>query len=404
VWAFCAEGDGVEPVHGDEACGVPGPTIRVNEGDRVKLTFENTHTIPHTVHVHGWHGFEADMSGAEWMGEAMVVPPGEEQTIEWTAKPGGSFIYHCHHQTPTHMEKGMYGAFIVEDPRETDEPDVDKPIVLDEWEHATEGAPGDTRANDLFTINGKSFPLTEPILADPGDHVRLHVVNAGFEFRAMHLHGYTPDSWEGVAGPEHAVPTDVRTVAPGQTVVLDFPADREGLWLFHDHRVTSVTAGASEDGFGAYPRGMLTVLVVGDTYAETLEELAPQLEELGIGDFEDAERAHDHGHGDGPDDASDPAGAGDVVTVEMEDFAFQPERIEVEPGTTVRWVNKDSAMHTVTAEDGSFDSGEVDPSETYERTFDEPGTYAYYCEPHAYQNDDGEYQGMIGEVVVTEEA
>jgi DNA-binding transcriptional ArsR family regulator/plastocyanin len=193
VWAFCAEGDGVEPVHGEDPCGVPGPTIRVDEGDRIRLNFENTHTVAHTVHFHGWHEFEADMNGAEFVGEAMVVPPGEEQTIEWTAKPGGSFIYHCHHQTPTHMEKGMYGAFIVEDPRETDEPDVDEPLVLDEFEHAAGGAPGDTRATDLFTINGKSFPPTEPILADPGDRVRLRSEGPSVE----------PDAVQAAVANEH---------------------------------------------------------------------------------------------------------------------------------------------------------------------------------------------------------
>jgi plastocyanin len=77
VRAFCAEGEAVEPVHGDQPCGVPGPTIRVQAGDRVRLTFENTHSIDHTVHLHGWHGFGADMNGVELVDDAMVTEPGE---------------------------------------------------------------------------------------------------------------------------------------------------------------------------------------------------------------------------------------------------------------------------------------------------------------------------------------
>ncbi len=398
VWAFCAEGDGVEPVHGEEACGVPGPTIRVQEGDLIRLTFENTHSIAHTVHFHGWHPFEADMNGNPLVGDAMVVEPQETQVIEWVAEPAGSFIYHCHFQTPTHMEMGMYGGFIVEDPYEHPafEPDVDHMMVLDEWAISDEasGFDGAMPYYDYFTINGKSFPLVDPIVADAGDKVRVHMVNAGYKFRAMHLHGYTPDSWEGVAGPEHAVPTDVRMVAPGQTVVLDFAADREGVWLFHDHVVPHVTAAASGDGFGAYPRGMLTVLVVGDTYAEALESIVPDLLAAAKGDVADPGASHgDHDHGDD-------AGDSDATVVRMVDLAYEPETLEIEAGTTVRWVNDDSFYHTVTFEDGSVDSGRIEAGQSWSYTFEEPGTYEYYCVPHAYQDDDGNRQGMTGTVVV----
>ncbi len=391
VWAFCAEGDGVAPVH-DGACGVPGPTIRVNAGDTVKLTFENTHTMPHTVHFHGWHGFDADMNGNRLVGEGMVVDAGETTRIEWVAEPAGSFIYHCHFETPSHMEKGMSGAFIVEDPAAED-PDVDHVMVLDDWAvgNAT-GFVGAEPTYDIFTINGKSFPLVDPILAEEGDTVRLHMVNAGFDFRAMHLHGYTPDSWEGVAGPDHAVPTDVRSVAPGQTVVMEFSADRPGIWLLHDHVVHTVTALADGNGFGAYPRGMLTVLAVGTEYHEALGEVAPQLLAAAQRDVHGGSGHDDHGH----DDATD----GNVTVVDMEDYVYGDEEIHVEPGTTVRWVNKDSVYHTVTWDDGSVDSERIEPGETWSYTFTEEGTYPYHCTPHAYQDDEGTWQGMVGKVIV----
>jgi len=397
VWAFCAEGDGVEYVN-EEPCSVPGPTIRVTKGDLVRLTFRNTHTVAHTAHFHGWHPFQADMNGAELVSEAMLVRPGAEATIEWIAEPAGTFIYHCHFQTPTHMDMGMYGAFIVEGADEADPPDEEFIAVLDEWAvHESPEYVGNFPVYNFFTINGRSFPLTAPWIAEPDDHVRIHMVNAGFEFHAMHLHGYTPDSWEGVAGPRYAVPTDVREIAPGQSVVLDFVAEREGVWLFHDHVVPRVTAASTGAGFGAYPRGMLTALVVGETYVDALGTVAPELLAAAARDAVDPEAAH-VGHDHDEDDEVD-----DAATVRMVDFAFATPTLTVDAGTTVTWINYDPAYHTVTFDDGSADSGQVLAGESWSTTFIEPGTYNYHCIPHSVQDPDtNAWRGMVGTVLVEE--
>lgn len=68
--------------------------------------------------------------------------------------------------------------------------------------------------------------------------------------------------------------------------------------------------------------------------------------------------------------------------VDIEDFAFGPAAIEIDAGTTVVWENYDSAAHTVTADDGSFDSGEVTQGQTFSQTFDTPGTFTYHCAIH----------------------
>jgi plastocyanin len=73
------------------------------------------------------------------------------------------------------------------------------------------------------------------------------------------------------------------------------------------------------------------------------------------------------------------------VSVNIQNFAFDPPNITVAPGTTVTWVNNDSAPHTVTATDpaGAFDSGTLQPGQSYSFTFTQPGTtYAYYCAIH----------------------
>lgn len=390
AWAFCAEGDGVEPAHGDDPCGVPGPTVRVTKGDHIRLTFENTHSIPHTVHFHGWHAFPVDMNGNDLLHEHMVVQPGESKVFEWDAAPAGTFIYHCHFHTPEHMEMGMSGAFIVEDPA-VDKPDREFVAVLDEWAIGDDlGAQGNMPGYNYFTVNGKSFPLTQPWVVDKGDHVRIHLVNGGYEWHAFHIHGYTPMSWEGVAGPKYAVPTDVREVAPGQSVVLDFTADREGVWLSHDHVVPRVTAGGDASHFGAYPRGMLVPLVVGKQYAEHLQHLAPDLVAAAQADPKPGQAAPpaDH-HGEA------------AATVVMKDVKYQTETVRVKAGETVRWVNQDAMPHTVTADDGGFDSGVISAKGSWSRTFTEPGTYTYHCAPHSAKDKaTGKYAGMVATVVV----
>jgi plastocyanin len=88
------------------------------------------------------------------------------------------------------------------------------------------------------------------------------------------------------------------------------------------------------------------------------------------------------------------AGAGAAVTgiaVEMRGMAFAPQRLEVSAGATVEWTNRDQVAHTITANDGSWDSGPIAPGGTWRHTFDTPGTYSFHCTPHPF---------MTGMVVV----
>lgn len=70
--------------------------------------------------------------------------------------------------------------------------------------------------------------------------------------------------------------------------------------------------------------------------------------------------------------------------VEISNFAFAPEAIKVNAGTEVTWTNDDDARHTATADDGSFDTGDLDRGDSASATFDEPGTYSYFCRFHAF--------------------
>ncbi len=107
-----------------------------------------------------------------------------------------------------------------------------------------------------------------------------------------------------------------------------------------------------------------------------------------------------------PDDGDSPPMS---LTVRMKDVAFAPASVTVAVGGTVTWVNDDSIRHTVTPTDdavwGSQGSGD-DPAtwlgqdESWSHTFAEAGTFRYYCIPHASQDGDGTWRGMVGTVVV----
>ena len=87
---------------------------------------------------------------------------------------------------------------------------------------------------------------------------------------------------------------------------------------------------------------------------------------------------------------------GDEIQIEMRNFNFNPDMVTIKQGTTVTWVNKDGVAHTVTSgarnnESGLFDSGNISSGATFSYTFNEKGTFDYFCEPHS---------GMDGTIVV----
>ena len=82
------------------------------------------------------------------------------------------------------------------------------------------------------------------------------------------------------------------------------------------------------------------------------------------------------------------------VQVSIEDFAYRPATIIIPVGTTVRWTNNGSVQHTVTDSQGTFDSGVLEPGQSFERSFDVPGTYSYICTIHP---------SMQGTVIVAEQ-
>ncbi len=78
------------------------------------------------------------------------------------------------------------------------------------------------------------------------------------------------------------------------------------------------------------------------------------------------------------------AAAAGATRAEMRTMTFSPKRLEIAAGSTVIWTNNDQLVHTVTADDGSWDSGAIEPGKTWTHTFTQPGEYAFHCTPHPF--------------------
>jgi plastocyanin len=84
------------------------------------------------------------------------------------------------------------------------------------------------------------------------------------------------------------------------------------------------------------------------------------------------------------EEAPPAAARGDTVVVGVEDFRFQPDRLEVPAGTTITWVNNGQVIHTVSAENREFDSGSIEPGARRSITFSRPGNFPFHCTPHPF--------------------
>jgi FtsP/CotA-like multicopper oxidase with cupredoxin domain len=224
---------------------VPGPRIRVTEGDRVRINVKNN--LPEATSVH-WHGM---ILPNEMDGPADVtqkpIEPGEAFTYEFTASQQGTYFYHSHKAPDRQQALGMYGAFIV-DPKEPalDEAydyDLEYTIQLQEW-LAKEGYTYPAMLMEgampnFFTINGKAYPETETINMKVGEKVRLRFVGSNNNFiHPMHVHGgpFEVVQTDGNPVPESArIEKDTINVGPGERYDVIWEAREPGKWLVHCH-------------------------------------------------------------------------------------------------------------------------------------------------------------------------
>ena len=220
---------------------VPGPTIEVTEGDRVRIYVTNHLPEPTCVH---WHGIllPNGMDGVGGLNQK-DIQPGETFRYEFTLRQHGTHMYHSHCDEMTQMALGISGLFIIHPRRPRDQrPDRDFAFMLGEWRLDT----GTSRPNpnemtdfNIFTFNAKIFPATAPMVAKLGDRVRIRLANvAAMSHHPIHLHGYQFRVTETDGGqiPESAQPVETTVLtAIGQSRTFDFVADAPGDWAMHCH-------------------------------------------------------------------------------------------------------------------------------------------------------------------------
>jgi FtsP/CotA-like multicopper oxidase with cupredoxin domain len=231
---------------------VPGPSLRCVEGDRIRITFVNAGSHPHTIHFHGIHS--AAMDGVPGVG-AGVIEPGGQTIYEFDAFPFGCHLYHCHaFPLKRHIHKGLYGAFVIDpDPaRYQGESETiarrrnhqfseieqynEMIMVMNGFDTNFDGE------NEVYAANSIAFAyMKEPIQIKRDQLQRLYLVNIT-EFdpiNSMHIHANFFDYYDHGTTFEPTLKTvDTIMQCQAQRGILEFSfKDFEpGLYMFHAHQ------------------------------------------------------------------------------------------------------------------------------------------------------------------------
>jgi FtsP/CotA-like multicopper oxidase with cupredoxin domain len=217
---------------------MPGPTIEVNQGDRVRIWVHNE--LPESTGIH-WHGLEVPVAldGVPGLTQP-PIPPGGAQAYEFTLHQNGTYFYHSHDGMQDGM--GMVGLFIIH-PTVAYEPRVDRDfgLIIQEWAVL----PGSTIPNtmsmefNLFTINGRAAPYVTPLVCKLGERVRIRMVNfSAIDHHPMHLHGLTiivTGTEGGRIQPSAWVPGNTVLIGVAQAREIEFIANNPGDWMLHCH-------------------------------------------------------------------------------------------------------------------------------------------------------------------------
>ena len=321
-WVFAPKSRGMttlnfESLVANRLIRLPAPVIRIEQGDEVSITLENTHYLPHTIHFHGLdHDFKlADGEGNDGVPIFSEHPimPGQSKTYKVKPRLSGTTFYHCHVQPHSHILMGLQGMLVVEEnrannwvqtfnigagrvraPSQASQEAYDREYDLHYLEIDADLNNRIQQANDArlisqsihrdynitkrnaeyYVLNGRSFPYTlreSMVIVAPGEKNRLRVLNGGGEGLALHLHGHKPrlTHRDGVALlPEQIIQRDVFWIASAQRIDLNLDTTNDGLnaygagaWLMHDHRERAVTS----NGIG--PGGDISMVIYEDYLA-----------------------------------------------------------------------------------------------------------------------------------------
>ena len=250
---------------------VPGPLLRVREGQSVTVDVVNETDVPEFVH---WHGLfvPSDMDGAEEEGTPPVPPHGHRR-YQFVAKPAGSRWYHSHTAAMMDLHRGSYtgqfGFFMIDSANDPGHYDQEVFLALREWQYFLSTVDQDEMAADphdpmperpatfdlrpnglevsapLYSINDKMLGAGEPLRVKPGQRVLMHLLNASAaQIHRVALPGH---KFQVIALDGNSVPTpqpvDVIEIAPGERVDAIVEMNNPGVWILGEIRDTARQSG-----------------------------------------------------------------------------------------------------------------------------------------------------------------
>lgn len=207
---------------------VPGPIIRLRQGQRLRVEVTNRLSEETTIH---WHGVRVPnaMDGVPHLTQKPIAP-GETFTYEFAVPDAGTYWYHPHQRSHVQVERGLYGALIVDEP---EPPAVDRDVewILDDWRlerDASISADFDNfmdmshagRLGNTVTINGR---IAETFAVAPGERIRLRLINAAnARIFGLQFTGHAPQiiALDGQPVAPHAPEFDRLVLGPAQRADL----------------------------------------------------------------------------------------------------------------------------------------------------------------------------------------
>ncbi len=341
---------------------VPGPTIWVRQCELVHFTVINNDTMPHSIDFHA--------AEVNWATDYAPVAPGKSISFDFAPAYPGVFMYHC--GVPPvleHIGNGMYGVIIVNGTGPFALPPAPGgQYVLTESEFYLNSQPnpdGSYSGNyskmlaatpDYVVFNGEAFRYqSSPLQVKPNQLVRLYLFNEGPSvWEAFHVIGAIMDTVYIDGNPTNALyGLQTLSIPPSGGAIVDmYFKDPGGENPFVSHAFAYMQKGA----MGLFQVENGTGTVSSQTTTTTSAAAGPVVSILPMS-------AMQQGYP-----------------------YYSPQTVKVIIGVnnTVTWVNNDDAPHTVTATDGSFNSGNLNAGQSWTFTFTTPGNYAYYCTYHPW--------------------
>jgi nitrite reductase (NO-forming) len=386
-------------LHGDTTVttGTPGPIIRARVGDLLRFSLTNLGSMPHNVDFHavtGQGGGAADT----------MVNPGETAIIEARLLYPGIFMYHCAAgDVPQHIVQGMYGGILVDPATPLAPVEHELYMVQSEYYTSDPGAGSVTTDRGAVTDEHPTFVVFNGAVGaltgdnaprmQVGERMRIYFVNAGLNLDSnFHPIGSHWDRvWtEGALLNEPLRGSQTTLVPAGGGTIVELIGLVPMTVVLVDHALAR-----------AFDKGAIgQIVITGDPNTEIFESKGksgtPQPSTVPTSP---AASATPQGS------ASPTAAPGEGLQVDIvagastfqdsnaaDEFAatespadYSVNMLMVPLGATVTWTNRDPGIvHTVTAVDGSFDSGILNEGQTFSFTFDTPGEFEYFCSPHPW--------------------